>query len=405
MSTIRLQLPAYHPEQARINASLARFNVLACGRRFGKDVYCMNKVLEPALAGYPVAWSAPTYKMLTENWRTMNLLAGPVISRRDQQEKRLEFITGGVMDFWSLDNPDVIRGRRYRRIVINEAGFVPNLLDAWNYIIRPTLIDYQGDAFIPGTPKGMNGFWQMYQWGLDPAMPDWKAFQKTSYDNPHIPRSEIAEMEKTLPEMVVQQEIYAAFLDDAGGVFRRVMAAATAAAVDKAQPGRQYVIGVDWAQQYDFTVLVVVDVEGREVVALERFNEVDYVIQSNRLRGLCQRFKPDAVIAEANSIGQPIIERLQREGLPVIPFTTTNASKTMAIDALALAFEQADIRILPDPVLVGELQAYQMERLPSGLRRFGAPEGMHDDTVMALAMAWHGLGRAVEVIDDPFAGW
>jgi hypothetical protein len=405
MQTIRLTLPANHPGQATIEAGLRRFNVLACGRRFGKDIYMMNKVIEPALAGYPAAWGAPTYKMLTENWRAINQLIGPVVSRRDQQEKRLELITGGVIDFWSLDNPDMMRGRKYKRVVFNEAGFVPNLLETWNFIARPTLVDMTGDAFVGGTPKGMNGFWQMYQWGLDPAVPDWACWQMTSYENPHIPKSEIDDMVKTLPEMVVQQEIFAAFLDDAGGVFRRVLAAATAEAQEQGVPGHQYVIGVDWAQQYDFTVLSVIDTVERALVHLERFNQVDYVVQSNRLRGLCGRFKPDAIVAEMNSIGMPIIERLQRDGLPIQPFTTTNASKTAAVDALALAFEQSDIRILPDPVLLSELQAYQMERLPSGLRRFSAPEGLHDDCVMSLAMAWYGLGRKVDVVDDPFAGW
>jgi hypothetical protein len=57
------------------------------------------------------------------------------------------------------------------------------------------------------------------------------------------------------------------------------------------------------------------------------------------------------------------------------------------IEALALVLERGDIRILNDPVLVSELAAYQAERLPSGMTRYGAPSGQHNDTVMALAMA------------------
>jgi hypothetical protein len=82
------------------------------------------------------------------------------------------------------------------------------------------------------------------------------------------------------------------------------------------------------------------------------------------------------------------LSNLGRDGLHIQPFTTTNASKAEAIEALALAFERADIRILNDPVLVSELVAYQAERLPSGLTRYSAPGGQHDDTVMALALAW-----------------
>ncbi|MBI3282164.1 MAG: hypothetical protein HYZ57_20275 [Acidobacteria bacterium] len=48
----------------------------------------------------------------------------------------------------------------------------------------------------------------------------------------------------------------------------------------------------------------------------------------------------------------------------------------------------ANIRILNDPVLIGELCAYRGEVLPRGLMRCTAPSGQHDDTVIALALAW-----------------
>ena len=56
---------------------------------------------------------------------------------------------------------------------------------------------------------------------------------------------------------------------------------------------------------------------------------------------------------------------------------------------MALAFERGCLRIIPDATLIAELQAYEAERLPSGMLRYGAPAGMHDDTVMALMLAWH----------------
>ena len=89
-------------------------------------------------------------------------------------------------------------------------------------------------------------------------------------------------------------------------------------------------------------------------------------------------------------MGQPIIEQLQRDNLPVWGFTTTNATKAKAVDDLALAFEQGNIKIINNPILISELQAYEGERLPSGLIRYSAPEGMHDDCVMSLMMGWQG---------------
>jgi len=98
-------------------------------------------------------------------------------------------------------------------------------------------------------------------------------------------------------------------------------------------------------------------------------------------------------IGESNSMGGPLVERLQALNYPIQAFQTTNATKQQAIDNLALAFEREELALLMDPVQTAELQAYEMERLPSGLIRYSAPEGMHDDTVMALALAWHGCAR------------
>ena len=35
--------------------------------------------------------------------------------------------------------------------------------------------------------------------------------------------------------------------------------------------------------------------------------------------------------------------------------------------------------------------AYQSERMASGMKRYNSPEGMHDDTVIALALAWQAI--------------
>ena len=90
-------------------------------------------------------------------------------------------------------------------------------------------------------------------------------------------------------------------------------------------------------------------------------------------------------------MGEPLVEQLQREGLPVAPFVTTNATKAAAIEALALAFERGDIRIVNDPQLIAELQAFELSRTPTGMVRYSAPEGMHDDCVMSAAMGYSAI--------------
>jgi phage FluMu gp28-like protein len=310
----------------------------------------------------------------------------PVTERRSEQEKQIRLMGGGVLDFWSLDNPDAIRGRKYARFMVNEAAFVPDLMHIWNMVIRPTLIDLKGDAYFSGTPKGQNGYWQLFNQTGD----DWQHWQMSSYSNPHIPATELDALKDTMTERAFTQEILAQFLEDGGGVFRHVQAAAIATEQDKGEKDHQYTIGADWGRSNDATVFAVLDMTTRKCVFIDRMTDTDYAAQRVRLIVMAQRFNMAACLVETNSIGMPQLEELQRMGLAAQGFQTSNTSKAQIIDALALAFEQNAIEIINDPVLVAELMAYQSERLPSGLLRYGAPEGMHDDTVIALALAWWG---------------
>ena len=386
--TITLTLPNRHPGQQQVAKEASRFNVVACGRRWGKTTFGIDRAIAPEVLRYPVGWFSPTYKMLLDVWREADRITGPIQQRRSVQDHRLEFISGGILEFWSLDNEDAARGRKYRRVIIDEAGILARLMEAWNFVIRPTLADFRGDGWFFSTPKGRNGFYQLWQMGQDPLQPEWRSWQMPTAINPRIAASEIEALRRSLPERVFRQEVLAEFLEDAGGVFRGVVGAATAARRESGESGHQYVVGADWGKLNDFTVFVVLDVTTSSVVYLDRFNHIDYAVQMGRLKALCERFAPVALVVERNSMGEPLVETLVRVGLPVVAFQTTNASKTAIIDSLALAFERSELRILNDPVLISELQAYEMERLPSGLLRYSAPEGLHDDCVMALALAW-----------------
>jgi phage terminase large subunit-like protein len=396
MPTLTVTLPRPHPAQARILRGQARFNVLSCGRRFGKTTLGVNRLVLKALPGQPVAWCSPSYRMLTEVWRDVRRAAAPVLTRVDSQQHRLELLGGGVIEMWSLDQPDVARGRKYAEVIIDEAAMVRHLEEAWNAVLRPTLVDYRGGAWFLSTPKGLNFFKRLYDRGADPGYPDWAAWQMPTLRNPYIPADEVEDSRRTLPERTFAQEFEAVFLEDEGAVFRNVRESATAVPQQGAVDGHRYAVGCDWGKLEDFSVMAVIDQTTKELVALDRSNRVDYALQVGRLEALCARFRPDAVYCEQNAMGEPIVEQLQRKSLPVYPFVTTNASKAAVIDGLALALERGELRLLPDDVLLNELLAYQAERLPSGLLRYAAPEGSHDDCVIALALAYYGASRPTE---------
>ena len=177
------------------------------------------------------------------------------------------------------------------------------------------LMDLKGDAFIKSTPKGRNGFWQMYQYGIDPNNSEWTSFHYPTAANPYIPPSEIEAMKKSLPEIIYRQEVLAEFIDDQGGVFRRVQEAATMQQLEKPLEGHQYIAGVDVASSIDFTVVSVLDVADKAQVYMDRFNRVDYNVLENRLEAVYKHWHLDTMKIEANSIGQPVIDHLDTRGI------------------------------------------------------------------------------------------
>jgi hypothetical protein len=66
-----------HEGQQVIVSEAKRFNVVDCGRRFGKTLLGIDRAIETALEGYPVAWFSPTYKMLSDAWRELKDNRGP----------------------------------------------------------------------------------------------------------------------------------------------------------------------------------------------------------------------------------------------------------------------------------------------------------------------------------------
>lgn len=393
MQTVKLILPRPHDAQQRMLDESKRFNVEVCGRRFGKTTLDINEAAPMLLEGYPVGGFFPTYKMLSETWRQFVEVFAPLRKSKNEQEHRMELVTGGVLEMWSMDAADTARGRKYKRVFIDEAAMIPNLMDIWNAVIRPMLIDLKGDAFIKSTPKGLNGFWQMYQLGQDQRNSEWKSWQFPTAANPYIPASEVEAMRLTMPEIIFRQEVLAEFIDDQGSVFRRVQEAARLDPLSAPIAGRQYIAGVDVAASVDYTVVSVLDTESKHMVYMDRFNRVDYNVLADRLAALSHRWKLDAMKVEANSIGQPVIDAIRAKGVPVIPFTTTGATKQTVIQNLQSAFEHGEIAVINDPILIGELLSFESKRNPSGSFSYAAPEGMHDDCVMSLAIAWDGVAN------------
>jgi len=380
-----------HNAQRTINKCGTRFVIICAGRRFGKDILLERRVAKKVLAGGVVGFFAPTYRMMQDNYRDIKNLLAPAVTRASESDHRLELVTGGRVEMWSLDNVDAARGRKYDHAVINEAAMVRNLSDAWNMVIRPTLADRKGSADLASTPRGLNDYYRIWQQASD--LKDWSRHHYRTDDNPYIAPEEIAAMRASLPARVVTQEIDAEFVED-GAYFQRIAERAIIAQPDRPDQhtGHYIVGGLDWAQSSDYTVLTLGCRDCNRVVDWDRFNKIDYSYQRLRVLEMLGRWNVAGILPETNSIGAPNIELL-RDKVAIITgpdgkpgFTTTATSKPALIQSLASGLEHDGFGV---PIeYADELRSYQVEYGRSGHPAFGAPDGQHDDRVISLALAW-----------------
>ncbi len=384
-------LPPPHPAQYEAEQNMKRFNLLRCGRRWGKDVSQMRRIIKIALSSRkPVAWYAPTYRMLQENWREISSYLEPVIQRSRESEHRLDLITGAPIDFWSLENPESSRGRKYYHVAINEAALVKDLRMLWNTVIRPTLADWAGSADFGSTPRGLNDFYELEVAGRND--PEWAIFHYPTDTNPHIPKEEIEALRRSLPARVVKQEIDAEYLED-GSFFENLDKMAILQTKDTPDQHINHVLGagLDWGNEENFTCITIGCRTCKRIVYWEKFSMLGYMAQRERIFRILRHWNNPPVLPERNSIGLPNLEIMVAGGLHVmrgpdgnLGFNTSSVTKPVLIQKMALALQYEDLYIPAE--YKDEFAVFELSFTSSGQPIFEAPRGFNDDEVMSVAL-------------------
>jgi hypothetical protein len=377
---VKIKIPSIesvlHASQREVYRSLARFSVLEIGRRWGKTTFGMQLGIETAILGRKCGWFAPSYKYLADPVREFERALKPILTRHDRVEKRMEFATGGSIDFWTLEDVDAGRGRSYDRIVIDEAGFAPNLLEAWRASMRPTLADRKGSALFLGTPKGTGDFHRLFLEAESDTTGAWKAFRIGSVANPYIDPDEIKDAKKMLPPEIFAQEFEGVPAEDGGNPFGINAIRACIGPLSTA-PVECY--GVDLAKSQDWTVIVGLDSEGR-VAHLDRW-QAPWNVTRERLARL---IGDKSAQIDSTGVGDPIVEDLRKVCRRVEGFKFTSQSKQQLMEGLQIAISTSEIRF-PDGWLRAELESFGF-RYSGRSVSYEATVG-HDDGVCALALA------------------
>ena len=374
MRQSEILVPTPHSGQQKLLSEAKRFNVVCCGRRWGKTKLSVRLLVKPAAMGKPVGYFTPTYKLLTETYKEVISRLEPIV-KASNQNQFIELVNGGVVDFWTLENDYAGRGRKYIRAIIDEAAFSKDLFEKWTQAIRPTLTDLKGDAWFFSTPKGKNDFYKLFARG-QAGDKDWQSWQMSTYTNPFIDPGEIDDARADLPELAFSQEYLAEFNDNVANPFGTVYISQCTYPLSNSPA---VCFGVDLAKSFDHTVIIGLDRNG-SVCHFDRFQS-DWKNTTRKILEL-----PAAPMAiDSTGVGDPIGEDIARVR-QVELFKFTQQSKQQLMEGLAAAIQRREVTF-PDGAIRQELESFEYEYTRNGVR-YSAPSGMHDDCVCALALAY-----------------
>ena len=371
---MRIEFSAAHINQKPILESQARFNVLMCGRRFGKSELCLIKIIKTACFGQNLAYITPTYKLAKVFF---NKLGNALPYPKNQSDLKIDFPNGGSVEFFTGERLDGLRGRKFHGVIIDEAAFISDLESGWLNSIRPTLTDYKGWAMFLSTPRGQNYFYSLFNKGGEK---DWASFKYTTYDNPYIDRDEIEDAKRQLPAAVFEQEYMANPMENAANPFGNEHIRNCIRPMSNREP---VVFGIDLAKSYDYTVIIGLDSEGNTAF-FSRFQK-DW----GSTKAEIQKLPKKPILIDSTGVGDPIFEDLQRAGMNIQSFKFTQTSKQQLMTGLQTAIHTGRIGF-PNGLIVNELETFEYQYTASGVK-YSAPSGFHDDCVMALALAWHNM--------------
>jgi hypothetical protein len=172
---------AYSPRAQFVpfHSRTARFACIVTHRRAGKTVACIHDLHRAAITCERTrprfAYMSPFLKQAKSvAW---DYLRAAVAAGRQagasvhESELRVDYPSGAQVRLFGADNADALRGLYLDGIVLDEhADMDPRV---WPEVIRPALADRRGWAVFIGTPKGRNGFFEM--WRRAQSDPAWFA--------------------------------------------------------------------------------------------------------------------------------------------------------------------------------------------------------------------------------------
>ena len=321
-------------------------------------------------------------------WQDPEMLAKycppEIWNKRNNSELFIPFPNGSILYIMGADKPDSLRGPNPKGVILDEYDDMKP--EIWSAIIQPILTaNPEAWIWFVGTPKGRRDLYNKYQFARNAG--NWMASLLTVDDTQLISREALDEAKLSTTEDFFKQEYYCEFLEGAGAFFRRISENIWEGNLYPETDGH-YQIGCDLAKFHDWTVLTPFSLNSFKAGIPERFQQIDWPLQKARVEAMYYRFNKAMVRIDSTGAGEPIYDDLQRNRIQNIePFVFTERSREDLLRNLQLLINQDKIKIPNYEPLVTELQSFQYQLGETGRIKIGAPESLHDDCVMSLALA------------------
>jgi len=339
------------------------------------------------LRGQAFWWISPVYPQAKVAYRRLKRGLPETLYTSNESELTITLVNGAIISFRSAEKPDNLYGEDVYAAVLDEATRMRE--EAW-HAIRSTLTATRGPVRIIGNVKGRRNWAYALARRAEGGEPEWTYAKLTATDAIDagiIASEEIEQAQRQLPQNVFRELYYAEPSDDGGNPFGQE---AIRACIGDVSGNPPVVYGVDLAKSVDWTVMVGLDDTG----AVCRFDRYQWPWEET-VRRLAQEIGATPAIVDSTGVGDPIVERLQRELPNVEGYHFSSSSKQKLMEGLAMAIQTGEVRY-PQGVIVSELDVFAYEYTRTGVR-YSAPDGMHDDCVMALALAVYGRTGAAGV--------
>lgn len=389
-----------YPKQYQAIYAPRRIAVIEASTKSGKTTGCLLWLADQAIThGRGVYWwVAPTFSQAKIAFRRLRFFLLPAIERGlcrlNAADLTMTLWNEALLQFKSGDRPDTLYGEDVRAAVIDEASRLRE--DVW-HAVRSTLTATRGPIRIIGNVKGRRNWFYALARRAEAGDPDMAYARLVAADAVAagvLPPQEIEQARRHLPEHIFRELYLAEPSDDGANPFG--LAHIAACVTRDLAPTEPVVWGWDLARAQDYTVGIALDRDGT-VCRFHRFQKP----WEETLATILTETGATAAVVDATGVGDPIVERLQRQGAWVLPYRFTRRTRQQLLENLAVAIQRHELRF-PDGPIRAELEAFEYVTDAHGVR-YAAPAGVHDDCVMALGLAVWGWRRHSASWDTAYA--